>query len=192
MASQRERKSALPPIRFYGYTETRAAVVVEARPFLIVTESTAMIVIGILFSIAGLGALCWLLFNLAVFALPLFAGVSAGLFSLHAGAGPIGAILVGIAAGVTSLALGQTVFSFASFPLLRGLVALLFAAPAAFAGYHAAHGLAALTTSAEGWRQAFACVGALTVGATALARIALPGTARARAPSRTPNLPPTE
>jgi hypothetical protein len=151
-----------------------------------------MIIIGILLTIAGLGALCWLLFNLAVFALPLFAGVSAGLFSLHAGAGPIGAILVGIAAGVTTLALGQTVFSLASSPLLRGLVALLFAAPAAFAGYHAAHGLSALTTSAEGWRQAFAWIGAMTVGATALARMALPGTARAPAPIRIPNLSPAE
>ena len=151
-----------------------------------------MIVIGILLSIAGLGALCWLLFNLAVFALPLFAGVSVGLFSFHAGAGPIGGILVGIAAGLATLAVGRTVFSFATSPLLRCLVALLFAAPAAFAGYHAAHGLAALTTSAEGWRQAFAWVGALTVGATALARMALPGTARAAALSRTPNLSPAE
>lgn len=150
-----------------------------------------MIVIGILLSIAGLGALCWLLFNLAVFALPFFAGVSAGLVSLQAGAGPIGAILIGTATGVTTLVLGQTVFSFASSPLLRGLVALLFAAPAAFAGYHAAHGLAALTTSAEGWRQAFAWIGALTVGGTALARMALPGTARVPAPMRTSNLSPT-
>ena len=151
-----------------------------------------MIVIGILLSIAGLGALCWLLFNLAVFALPLFAGVSAGLFSFHAGVGPIGAILVGIAAGVATLAVGRTVFSFASSPLLRGFVALLFAAPAAFAGYHAAHGLAAMTMSAEGWRQAFAWIGALTVGATALARMALPGTSPASAPIRTPNLSPAD
>jgi hypothetical protein len=151
-----------------------------------------MIVIGILLSIAGLGALCWLLFNLAVFALPLFAGVSAGLFSFHAGAGPIGGILVGIAAGVATLAVGRTVFSFATSPLLRGLVTLLFAAPATFAGYHAANGLAALTTSAEGWRHAFAWIGGLTVGATALARMALPGTARVPAAIRTSQVSPAE
>lgn len=151
-----------------------------------------MIVIGILLSIAGLGALCWLLFNLAVFALPFFAAVSAGLASLHAGAGPIGAILVGIATGVTTLALGQAVFSLASSPLLRGLVVLIFAAPAAFAGYHAAHGLSALVTSVEGWRQAFAWLGALTVGATAIARMALPGAVPAPAPIRTAHLPAAE
>lgn len=151
-----------------------------------------MIVIGILLSIAGLGALCWLLFNLTVFALPFFAAVSAGLASLHAGAGPIGAVLIGIAAGFTTLALGQAVISLSSSPLLRGVVVLIFAAPAAFAGYHAAHGLSALVTSAEGWRQAFALIGALTVGVTAIARMALPGTVRAQAPFRTAHLSPVE
>ena len=182
----------LPPSRLCGYTETRAAVVVEARPFLFATETTAMIVIGILLSIAGLGALCWLLFNLAVFALPLFAGVSAGLYVLHAGSGPIGAVVVGFAVGVTTLAAGQAIFTFASSPLLRFLVALLFAVPAAFAGYHAAHGLAALTTSAEGWRQAFAWIGALSVGATALTRMALAGVDHTPVPSRAPYPSPAE
>lgn len=70
-------KSALPPSRFCGYTPYSAVVVVEARPFLIATESIAMIIVGIIASFAALGALCWMLFNLAVFALPFFAGVSA-------------------------------------------------------------------------------------------------------------------
>lgn len=133
-----------------------------------------MIVIGILFAITGLGALCWLLFNLAVFALPVFAGVSTALYALHAGAGPIGAMLVGLAAGVVTLALAQAVFSLAPSPALRGLVALLFAGPASFAGYHAAHGLAALMTSTEGWRLVFAWVGAFAVGSTAMVRMTLP------------------
>lgn len=37
-----------------------------------------MVFIGILSGIAAIGVLCWLLFTLAVFALPFFAGVSAG------------------------------------------------------------------------------------------------------------------
>ena len=53
-------------------------VVVEARPFLFATEYTAMIILGIIMLIIVLGAMCWLLFNLAVFALPLFAAVSVG------------------------------------------------------------------------------------------------------------------
>ncbi|MDP3746820.1 MAG: hypothetical protein Q8Q88_07190 [Phenylobacterium sp.] len=48
----------------------------------------------------------------------------------------------------------------------------MFAGPAAVAGYHAARGLAALTVPAEPWRQAFAVVGAIIVGATAWVRLA--------------------
>jgi hypothetical protein len=93
---RRDCKSALPPSRFCGYTFNRAVVVVEARPLLIATESIAMIIFGIIASFAALGALCWVLFNLAVFALPFFAGVSAGMAAVHSGAGPVGAFAIGI------------------------------------------------------------------------------------------------
>jgi hypothetical protein len=41
-----------------------------------IARSTTM-VIGILLSIAAIGIFCWLLFTLAIYALPLFAGVAA-------------------------------------------------------------------------------------------------------------------
>lgn len=44
-------------------------------------------VIGILLSIATIGILCWLLFTLAIYALPLFAGVVAGSWAYEMGAG---------------------------------------------------------------------------------------------------------
>ena len=171
MPRRRERKSALPPSRVWGYTETRAAVVVEARPFLNATESIAMIIIGILLCIAGLGALCWLMFNLAVFALPFFAAVTGGMAALHSGAGPFGAVAVGFIAGIGTLALGQLAIAVVPSMLVRGTIALVFAGPAAFAGYHATHGLAALTMPSEAWRQVFAVAGAVVVGLTALARM---------------------
>lgn len=37
-----------------------------------------MIILGILLSIAAIGFFCWLLFTLAVFALPFFVGMSVG------------------------------------------------------------------------------------------------------------------
>jgi hypothetical protein len=141
-------------------------VVVEARPFLTATESIAMIIFGIIVSFAALGALCWVLFNLAVFALPFLAGVSA--------AGPVGAFTVGILAGAATLVAGQFAVTLLPSPLLRGGVALLFAAPAAFAGYHASHGIAAMTMPSEVWRQSFAVLGSLIVGITALVRISQP------------------
>lgn len=167
-------KSVLPPSRFGGYTDRRAVVVVEARPFHIVTESIAMIICGILASFAAIGAICWLLFNLAVLALPFFVGVSAGMAAIHSGAGPIGAFAVGILAGGATFVAGQLAISFVPSAVARGGVALLFAAPAALAGYHATHGIAAMTMPSEGWRQAFAIFGSLVVGITAFARLSQP------------------
>ena len=43
-------------------------------------------IIAIMLSVAGLGFLCWLAFNLAVYALPFFAAVAGGLFAYHTGA----------------------------------------------------------------------------------------------------------
>ena len=133
-----------------------------------------MIIFGIIASFAALGAICWLLFNLAVFALPFFAGVSAGMAAFHAGVGPVGAFAVGILAGAATLAAGQLAVTLLPSPLLRGGVALLFAAPAAFAGFHASHGIAAMTMTSEVWRQAFAVLGGLIVGITAFARVSQP------------------
>ena len=50
-----------------------------------------MIIIGIILGFVGLAYLCWLLFALAVYALPLSAAVAAGLLTYHTGSGPIGA-----------------------------------------------------------------------------------------------------
>jgi hypothetical protein len=58
--------------------------------------------------------------------------------------------------------------------VIRTAIALVFAVPAAMAGYHAALGLAQLGVPAELWQRAFALIGAVAVGATAWARLALP------------------
>jgi hypothetical protein len=57
--------------------------------------------------------------------------------------------------------------------VIRTAIALAFAVPAAMAGYHAALGLAQLGVPAELWQQAFGVIGAVAVGATAWARLAL-------------------
>jgi hypothetical protein len=133
-----------------------------------------MIVIGILFGVVGIGFLCWLLFSLAVFAFPFFAAVSVGLWAYHGDAGPVGAIFVGILAGGVTLVAGQYAFAFALSAWIRVAVALLFAAPAALAGYHATLGLAKLTMPSGAWQVAFSIVGAFAVGVTAWTRMPLP------------------
>jgi hypothetical protein len=133
-----------------------------------------MIVIGIIFSFVSLGFLCWLLFTLAVQALPVFVGLAASLAAYHTGSGEFGAFLVGLIAGAFTLAAGQIAVTAFRSPVIRTAIALVFAAPAATAGYYAALGLAQLGVPAELWQQAFAVIGAVAVGATAWARLALP------------------
>ena len=132
-----------------------------------------MLVIGLVLSVAGIGFLCWLLFTLAVYALPFFAGLTAGLAAFHSGSGVIGALVVGVLAGGATLAIGQIAFATVRTPLIRAAIALLFAVPAAIAGYHATFGLAHIGVPSEGWREAFAIVGAVLVGGTAWARMSL-------------------
>jgi hypothetical protein len=132
-----------------------------------------MLIIGIILAFVALAYFCWLLFALAVYALPFLAGLSAGLAAYHSGSGPIGAIIVGVVAGVVTLLLGQVAFATARSPLIRATVALLFAGPAALAGYHAALGLAHVAIPGEGWRDAIAVAAAIIVAATAWLRMAL-------------------
>jgi hypothetical protein len=132
-----------------------------------------MLIIGIILAFVALVYLCWLLFALAVYALPFFAGLSAGLAAYHSGSGPVGAIIVGAVAGAVTLQLGQVAFATVRSPLIRATVALLFAAPAALAGYHAALGLAQVAILEEGWREAMAIAGAIIMAATAFLRTAI-------------------
>src|SRR5712691_1995117 len=132
-----------------------------------------MIIIGIIFGVFGIGFFCWLLFMLAVYALPFFASVTVGLAAFHSGAGVIGGIIVGIVAGVAALGAGQFAFAVARSPFIRAAIALLFAVPAAIAGYHATLALAHIGVPSQGWREAFAVIGAILVGGTAWGRMTL-------------------
>ena len=89
-----------------------------------------MFVLGILASIAAIAAMCWLLFNLAVFALPLFVGLHTGIWAYGTGAGWPGAILVGgFAAGLT-LAIGQALIILVRPLWARFAITLIFVVPA--------------------------------------------------------------
>ena len=101
--------------------------------------------------------------------------MTAGLAAYDAGSGPIGAIIVGAIASSVILLAGQIAFTTLRSPLIRVALALLFAVPAAIAGYHAALGLARIAIPADGWRDAMAVVGAIIVSATAWARMAVTG-----------------
>jgi hypothetical protein len=139
-------------------------------------ETTTMIIIGIVLSVVGLAYLCWILFALAVHALPFFCGVAAGFAAYHSGSGPIAAIVLGAVTGGIVLLIGQVAFTRLRSPPVRIMLAVVFAVPAAIAGYHAALGLAYMVVPVEGWREAIAITGAIMVAGTAVARMAFPAT----------------
>ncbi len=132
-----------------------------------------MLVIGIVFSVFGLGLFCWLLFTLAIYALPFLAGLTAGLAAFHSGSGVIGAFIVGLLVSGATLALGQIAFATTRTPLIRAVIGLLYAVPATVAGYQVSFALAGISMSTGGWQMAFAVVGAVLSGVTALTRMTL-------------------
>lgn len=89
-----------------------------------------------------------LLFRLAALALPVYAGIGTGFWMLERGSGYGLSFAAGLLAGAMILGLGRILCSSLP-PPIRLPVALSFAVPAAFAGYQAASGLAALAV-AEG------------------------------------------
>ena len=131
-----------------------------------------MIFLGIVLSIAAIGFFCWLLFTLAVFALPFFAGVTVGAWAYHTGAGWLGAIVIGVIGAGLTLGIGQLLLMVVRPLWAKLLIALVFVAPAVIAGYHATHGIVKHTMPSETWQLVFSVVGAVAVGITAFARVA--------------------
>jgi hypothetical protein len=132
-----------------------------------------MIIIGIIPSFVALAYLCWLLFVLAVYALPFFVGTAVALVAYQNGSGPVAAIVIGAIASGVALVAARLAFTTLRSPFVRAVIASVFAIPAALAGYHAALGLAHIGGAANGWQQAIAVIVAVIVGATAWSRITL-------------------
>src|ERR1700692_3875734 len=107
----------------------------EARPRNRFTEQFSMLILGLILSVFAIGFFCWLLFTLAVYALPFFVAVTVGLAAYHHDAGLLGAFLTAILAGAATLAIGQLAFALVPSTAIRAVIALVFAAPAAVAGY---------------------------------------------------------
>ena len=132
-----------------------------------------MLALGLVLNTVGISLFCWLIFTLAVYALPFFVAVSAGMAAFHSGAGIVGAPLIGIAAGAVALAVGQTAFAMTPSRILRTAIAAVFALPAAIAGYHVVLAISQLGMPSLAWRELLACLGAVLIGGTAWARLSV-------------------
>ncbi|TKT82466.1 hypothetical protein [Aquamicrobium sp. LC103] len=131
-------------------------------------------IVGIVMSVAAIATLCVLAYRLATHALPFMIALAAARFAHGTGAGLVGAGLVGLAAAAASFAILAFLFATARAPILRVTIAVIFAAPAAVAGYAIVHGVAADIVPSPIWRQIFSITGAIAVGVSALARLAAP------------------
>jgi hypothetical protein len=128
-------------------------------------------IIAILGSIAAIGAICWLLFTLATYALPALGGVAAGMWAYQTGAGLPGSVLVGLVGAALVFGIGQYLILFARPMWLKLATALAFVAPAAIAGFHATHGIVKHLMPSETWQTIFSEIGAVAVGITAFVRV---------------------
>ncbi|MDE2578591.1 MAG: hypothetical protein KGL46_07310 [Hyphomicrobiales bacterium] len=168
----------------FMYTAPCAAVVVEARPSdTHLTEIAAMIITGVILCVLGIALLCWLLFALAVQALPLFVGTIAATLVFQGGADTVLAIAIGLVAAALAVGIARFLYITTRSSLARAAVALLVTAPAVFAGYHATLGVARITVSSEPGRQTLALVGSFVIGCVALLRLNVAATRAANPPT---------
>ncbi len=130
--------------------------------------------LGIIFSLLGIGILIAIMFQMAIFALPLFIAVTAGRFAYETGAGVVSAFVVGLIAAAVAFSIAQIVLATTRSTAVRLIIAFAFAAPAAFAGYHVVLGLSHIGGAHGLWQPIFAGTGAVVIAGASLARLATP------------------
>jgi hypothetical protein len=95
-----------------------------------------------IFTVFGLTTFFWLMFTLAVYALPFWIGLVSGLWVHGAGHGVFLAVGAGFFSGGLTLVAGQLAFDRVRSVPGRLAIALVYAVPAGFAGFHGARGFA--------------------------------------------------
>lgn len=141
-----------------------------------------------IFLVLGLFAglyMIWLLFHLAVHALPVAAGIGSALWLHGLGYGYLPAILGGLLAGTMVLSAGPLLLAHMRSPILRWAVMLVFAVPAGVAGYCATYSLAGLAISPGASPSILGWIGAFTIGAMAFYRAGGPAMSSADPAPRT-------
>ncbi len=124
--------------------------------------------------IFGLGALCVLMYNCAVYAVPFAIGMWVFFGVVHLGGGYLGAIIFGLFAGGLSFGLFQFAFSHVRSNVVRYFIVCVFVVPAMTAGYSAGFQLSTLAISSSTWQHIYAVIGAIAIGYTAFMRLSMP------------------
>jgi hypothetical protein len=130
----------------------------------------------IIMSTVLIGTLWVLAYRLAVYVLPVMLGLEIARITYLTGAGMIGASLIGFIAGALAYGLLSILYVSVRSPAARIAVGLIFALPAAAAGYALISGISANTVPSEHWRVMFCILGGLLVGSAAFKRLSVPAT----------------
>lgn len=125
-------------------------------------------IVLMLMTVALVAGLCVVAYTLAVYALPFMLGIEAAKWAYASGSGLIGAGLVGLIAGAAAYSLLGVLFTVVRTPILRLSVALVFAAPAAVAGFALAHVITQVAIPSDVWRLIFCLIGGGMTGVSAL------------------------
>ncbi len=119
--------------------------------------------IGLALIIVAVFMICALLFRLSIYALPLFVAFLAGSVTYRSDSGIVAVLAAAAIAAIILLAAAQMALAFAKSDLTRAVIAIAFAAPAAVAGYHAVHGIAAATMPQSAWQPVLSLIGAAII-----------------------------
>ncbi len=128
-------------------------------------------ILAALFAAIAIALLCSLLMTLTIYALPFYVGLTVGVWAHSNGTGLIGTTAAAIVAGIATLVVLHLLIATAQSPVLRAGLGLVFTAPAAFAAYHAVHGIMSTTMPASTWSVSLSLLGAAIVGLVAWLQI---------------------
>ena len=119
--------------------------------------------IGFALIIIAIYLCCGLLFRLSIHALPFFVAFAAASATYRADYGIILALVVALLAGMLTMVSAQIALGLVRCDFGRAVIGLVFALPAAIAGYYAVHGIAAATMPASFWQIVVSLVGSGTI-----------------------------
>jgi hypothetical protein len=134
-------------------------VVEESASLTLDLKEDAML-IGLTLVIVAIYMCCALLIRFSVHALPLFVAFAAASATYRAGNGVAASFAAAALAAVATIVIAQIALGLARSDLARAAIGLIFALPAALAGYHAIHGIAVATMPASAWQIAVSLLGA--------------------------------
>ncbi len=111
---------------------------------------------------------CVIAYNLAIYALPVMAAITAAQYAWGAGAGVLMSGFAAGAAALLSIALVIGVLGFAKNPLLRFMALVLFAVPAVVAGYALVYGITKNAIDSSLVLNLLGGIGGLVIGVSAI------------------------